>query len=101
MKIEWSGPALRALENLHSYISQDSVTYADAFVQRLLNGVRRLEQFPLSGRAVPEAPDEKLRELIIAPYRLIYRVQQKSVQIVTVVHSGRDLDQSKLKGWEL
>jgi len=50
---------------------------------------------------VPEAQGESLRELIVAPYRVIYRVQGNAVQIVTVIHGGRDLAQIQAKSWEL
>ena len=41
-----------------------------------------------SGRIVPELADPKLREVIDAPYRIVYRVRDDVLEILTVVHSA-------------
>jgi len=60
-RVFWTDPALAALNSIHAYISLDSEAYADAVVQSIFHAVRRLEQFPLSGRHVPEVPDRQER----------------------------------------
>jgi plasmid stabilization system protein ParE len=42
-------------------------------VHRLVAAVERLEAFPQSGRVVPERNDEAIREVIVRPYRIVYR----------------------------
>ena len=100
MKVEWSKPAVRAVQNIRSYIAKDSAVYADAFAQRLIDAVWLLRDFPRSGRVVPEADDEAIREIVVAPYRIIYRVRKSQIEIVNVVHGGRDLSQISPKPWE-
>jgi len=46
--------------------------------------------FPELGRAVPEG-DGRHREVLVAPYRIVYRVANDEVFIVTVIHGARDL----------
>jgi plasmid stabilization system protein ParE len=58
-------------------------------VQRLVSAVERLEAFPQSGRVVPERDIEHLREIIAAPYRIVYRVRTGLVEIVTVFRASR------------
>jgi plasmid stabilization system protein ParE len=43
------------------------------------------------GRVVPEYGDELRREVIYAPYRIVYRVvpAERRIEIVAVVHSAR------------
>jgi toxin ParE1/3/4 len=56
--------------------------------------VRRLAQaqaFPESGRVVPELERADVRELLEAPYRVIYRVWPDAIEVVAVVHARRQL----------
>ena len=41
---------------------------------------------PLSGKIVPECKREDLRELNEHPYRIIYRVKEDQVDVLTVKH---------------
>lgn len=49
----------------------------------------RLEQFPELGRIVPERDEPILRELIVRPFRLVYRLRHGSIEIVTVFRASR------------
>jgi len=40
---------------------------------------------------VPEFQDEGIREVIIGTYRVVYRVTAEHVQILTVFHASRQL----------
>jgi plasmid stabilization system protein ParE len=50
-----------------------------------------LAQFPLIGRVVPEENDETVREIVLRPYRIIYKVlaQKQMVAITRVWHGAR------------
>ena len=50
-----------------------------------------LDQFPRSGRQVPEFDDENVRELIVYSYRIICRLRENEVTIVAIVHGRRNL----------
>jgi plasmid stabilization system protein ParE len=52
----------------------------------------RLSQFPRSGRIVPELGRDDIREVIVQSYRVIYRLRGDEVEILTVHHSARRLD---------
>ena len=71
----WSPQSVRDLEAIHAYISEESVRYADLVVGRLVAAVERLQEFPESGRTVPERADSAIRELIVGPYRVVYRLR--------------------------
>jgi addiction module RelE/StbE family toxin len=95
-KIVWTEPAVDDLDAIHSYISRDSDVFANATILRILESVDRLEYYPLSGRIVPELGDEKMREILVGNYRIIYEVGSSAVTIQTVLHGARsfphDLD---------
>ncbi len=49
---------------------------------------------PQSGRMVPEYEDQQLRELIVFPYRMVYRVRQDRLDIIAVFHGAQRLPES-------
>ena len=85
----WSPQSVRDLEAIHAYISDESVRYADLVVGRLVAAVERLQEFPESGRSVPERADAAIRELIVGPYRVVYRLRPGLVEIATVFRGSR------------
>lgn len=52
----------------------------------LLSRTRQLEEAPSSGRQMPDYPNDNLRELLERPYRIIYRITEKQIEILTVMH---------------
>ena len=51
--------------------------------------LRRLEQFPESGRIIPEFPDLPYREVVVRPYRFFYRIKGSTVWIVAAWHGAQ------------
>lgn len=56
---------------------------------------------PLSGRPVPEAERDDIREIVYQGYRAIYQLRetQQEIVIVSVVHGSRDLSNTKNQAW--
>ncbi len=71
------------------YIRRDSPKAARRFREKTEKVLRRLEEFPDSGRAIPEFPDLPHREIIVRPYRFFYRVTGKTVWVVAVWHGAQ------------
>jgi addiction module RelE/StbE family toxin len=89
VNLTWSPSAATDLEAIRDYIAADSPRYADLVVRRILHAVERLSDFPESGRAVPERTDESLREVLVSPFRVVYRLREQTVEIVTVFRATR------------
>ena len=89
IKLRWTTQAVEDLEAIRNFIANDSAAYADLAVARLLEAVERLEHFPRSGRVVPELSDPQLREIIESPYRIVYRVRDETVEVLTVFRASR------------
>jgi plasmid stabilization system protein ParE len=53
--------------------------------------VEQLHHFPESGRKVPEDKRGMYRELIVGNYRVVYRMNEDTVTIVTLIHGARML----------
>lgn len=94
MKILWSEPSISDLKNIKDYIAKDSSYYVVIFIEKIINAVEKLGNFPFVGRIVPECGDKHIREVIYQHYRIIYKINDKAVIILTIVYGGRDLS-----GW--
>jgi toxin ParE1/3/4 len=86
-----SPKAVGDLEVIVRYISQANPIAARKVGQRLLDSAKDLGTFPLKGQKVPEFDAEEIRQLILKPYRIIYRVEEgkKRISIVRFWHSSR------------
>ncbi len=85
MNIEWTDQAEDRVYDIASYIALDSVLEAIKWVDKVFDYVKRLENFPESGRIVPElANRQDLRELVFKNYRIIYRIEKTTVYVLTV-----------------
>jgi toxin ParE1/3/4 len=91
-EIRWNAEAAEDLEAIRDYIGRHSSYYADLVVDRIIQAVDRLREFPMSGRMVPEVEHESVREVFYADYRIIYKVVGDVVEIMTVLHGARRLN---------
>jgi addiction module RelE/StbE family toxin len=88
-QINWTKQALSDLEAIGDYIARDSPAIAQLFVNRIINSVIRLESFPQSGRIVPEAKRETIREVIFRNYRIVYSLEDETIYILTIFHASK------------
>jgi toxin ParE1/3/4 len=90
-QVAWAETAWRDLERIADYIAEDSPGYAAAFVRRVRDRARSLEEMAERGRVVPELEEASVRELIVGSYRLMYEIEGADVYILGLVHGARDL----------
>jgi plasmid stabilization system protein ParE len=91
--IVWSPEALEDVDDIAGYIARDSAFYAAAVVEKMLAVASGLNQFPQSGRVVPELNQPDIRERFVYSYRLIYRIESQRILVVAVIHGRRLLDE--------
>jgi len=84
LKIIWSPLAQERLSDIADYIAQDKPGAALNWVKSVFDEVENLAIFPDSGRIVPELENEQYKELIIGNYRVIYKITEKHIQILTI-----------------
>ena len=89
-KIIWAPSALKDIESIAQYIARDSVDQASLFISRVIEMTDQLEDFPQSGRIIPEIKNGNCRELIYGAYRIMYRINKREIWITGVVHGARD-----------
>jgi len=91
-EIVWSPRAVEDVRAIAAYVAEDSLAYAKSVVQRIVASTRKLANFPMSGRVVPEFGDENIREVFAYSYRIIYLLEGETVTIAAVVHGKRPVE---------
>jgi len=81
------------LDDAMAFIARDRPETDMAWLQRILDEGASLAELPDRGRVVPETHRQDARELIVNPYRPVYRRDARVVTITTVVHGRRLLDE--------
>ena len=89
MKILFTPTGRRQFLDAIAYIHRDNPSAAAAFRQKAEKKLTRLKEFPDSGRLLPEFPNLPFREVIVSPYRLFYKVKDKTVWVIPVWHGAQ------------
>jgi toxin ParE1/3/4 len=72
-----------------AYIRRDNPLAAQRHRERAEQALKKLERFPNLGRRLPEFPNLPHREVIVAPYRFFYRLQDETIWVVAVWHGAQ------------
>ena len=92
VKVTLAESAFRDLEVIVSYYQAQGVPEVGRrLVAEILARIESLRLHPDSGRIVPEFESPNLRELIHAPFRIVYRREPRRVRVVRVWRSERSL----------
>ena len=96
----WSNNAENDLKKIIEYIADDSPPNALKIFKRIKQKASNLHTFPERGRIVPELRDQGIlqyRELVISPWRILYRISEERVLVLSVLDSRRNIEDILLK----
>ena len=99
-QVVWADVALNDLKNILEYIAVDNQLSALEIFQEIKQRASSLYTFPERGRVVPELLDQSIliyRELVVLPWRIIYRISDKFVYVLSVLDSRRNVEDILLK----
>lgn len=88
-EVIWTEPAWDDLEAIAQYIARDSEYYAGTFVQDVKDAAESLSNMPERGQLAPEFGEPAIRELLVHPYRIVYRLTPNKVTILAIIHGGQ------------
>lgn len=94
-RVIWTRTAENDLDGIVDFIADDSVDAACAVFKRIREHAATLYNFPDKGRVVPELHQHGIvqyRELILSPWRIMYRVDGNMVYVTAVFDSRRNLE---------
>ncbi len=95
-RVSWTLQGLADLEAICLFIARDAPEIASVFAHRAFRATDQLADHPRSGRMVPELGQDLVREVILGNYRIIYRLLNDEVQVLTIHHGARLLDAESL-----
>ena len=95
MTIVWSVQSQDDLREIRRFIARDALDTATAYIRRLRKSVSRLRSFPEAGAGVTEAANSRIREIYFGQYRIIYELTSSRIEMLTVYHSARLLDETE------
>ena len=98
MKVIWTEQALVRLAEIQDFIARANPDAAERLVHRIVERGEGLSKFPEMGRTVPELPGTGIREIIEGCYRIVYRVQTKAIQVLTVFEGHRQFPSGDIVG---
>lgn len=94
-RVRWSRSARRDLEGVVAYLADRSPQAALATLDRLEAQARALTTLAERGRVVPELARlhiREYRELVVPPYRVVYRVDGANVLVLACLDARRSLE---------
>jgi len=89
MKVKFTPSARNQFLSALKYIQRDKPSAAENFRNKAETILRRLEEYPDSGRSIPEFPELPYREVIVPPYRFFYKIKANIVWIAAVWHGAQ------------
>lgn len=90
MKILLSNSAFNDLEKIKEYYADESVPQiGEEFVVNIIRHIETLIDNPEIGRKVPEFNENNIRELIHAPFRIVYLKEEKTIHVIRIWRSER------------
>ncbi len=98
--VVWASIAEKDLINIVEYIAEDSPRNALNILAKIKKQSSALCNHPERGRIVPELYGQGIfqyRELIIEPWRLIYRISEQNVYVLSVIDSRRNIEDILMK----
>ena len=94
-EVFWASVAENDLLGIVGYIAEDSPGDALDILHKIKTRTARLDRSPERGRIVAELLKQgisRYREIIIKPWRIINRVEEDKVYVVSVIDGRRNME---------
>lgn len=93
--MEFASVAQRDLQTIVEFIATDDSTAALRVLEQVEARAVSLRQMPERGRVVPELAAIGVRiyrELVVSPWRIIYRISRRKVYVLAVLDGRRNME---------
>ncbi len=97
MRVVWTREAMDRLSDIEDFFWQDSPQRAAKFVNYLIQRGEGVSKNPRIGRIVPEISNPNIREVIAKKYRIVYKIQEDKIEILTVFEGHKLLSLEELR----
>ncbi|MBS1918103.1 MAG: type II toxin-antitoxin system RelE/ParE family toxin [Bacteroidetes bacterium] len=89
VKVRITQLAKEDLKSIKLYIQRDSYQNSIKIIETILDKLQLLEQYPEIGKIIAHTNNGPLRQIIVYKYRIIYRFQNNTVEVLTIHHGSR------------
>lgn len=99
-KVKWASVAKQDLNENIDYIANDDIEIAKKQFLGIKESADNLQSFPEQGRYIPELFNQNIRkykEIIITPWRLMYKIENEIVYILAVIDGRRNIEDILMK----
>jgi toxin ParE1/3/4 len=99
-KVYIPSSVINDLQEIIDYISEDNASIALFILDKLEKKINSLKEYPERGRVVPELLIQNIieyHELIEAPWRIIYKIVDNNVFVLTVIDGRRNVQDILLR----
>ncbi len=96
-RVEITATAERDVRDINEYIAGDNPAAARLWVTEIRRQMKSLSHLPRRGAVVPESQDlgVEYRHLVYGSYRTIYRIVDRRVLVVRVIHGAQLLRETE------
>jgi len=94
-EVTWAGVAEKDLTDIIKYIHSGNPLAAKDQLKKIITRASSLNFLPQRGRIVPEFMQQGIlqyRELIVPPWRIIYRISDSSVYVLSVIDARQNVE---------
>ncbi len=99
-KVVWGDVAENDLVRIIEYIADRDPATARKILKKIKSKAAKLFHFPQKGRIVPELLEQGIaeyNELVVAPWRIIYRIETRQVLVFSVLDARRNIEDILLR----
>ena len=87
--VVWTDRAIRDLLAIEEYIAEEDPAAATRWTTELMARASKAAAVPYTGRMVPEVGRTDVREVLKGTYRIVYRVAEDGIAVLTVFEGHR------------
>jgi len=94
-QVLWTLTAEKDVSAIIHYIAENERERAFLVLERIQQTVKQLNEFPERGRVIPELKKQGIssyRELIVSPWRIMYRVSGGKVFVLSVIDGRMNVE---------
>jgi len=94
-EVFWAAVAEKDLLGIVDFIAEEDPEMALNILNKIKVRTSTLDHYPMRGRSVPELLQHgmsRYREIVVNPWRVIYRIEEKKVYVVSVIDSRRNVE---------
>ncbi len=85
--------AILELAQIHNYILQDSIFYANKTVNEINKRIQNLLLFPEMGKIIDK--QNNIRQIIYKSYKILYILDSNNIYILRIIHHSRYISNLK------